>query len=153
MTLLVPRKRKDKYNRTFGLTPFSPLSSLMDDFFNTDLGVDFNGGTSFPAVNIKDLEDRLTMEMAVPGMKKSDFDIDLDDSVLTISAESRTEVEREEENYTRREFGFTSFKRSFTLPETIDPDKIKASYTDGILLIDIPKMEELKKPVKKIELS
>ncbi|NNK88074.1 MAG: Hsp20/alpha crystallin family protein, partial [Flavobacteriaceae bacterium] len=129
MTLLVPRKRKDKYNRPFGLTPLSPFSSLMDDFFNTDPGFDFNGGTTFPAVNIKDLDDRLTLEMAVPGMKKTDFDIDLDDSVLTISAESRTEVEKEEENYTRREFGFTSFKRSFTLPDTVAAEKIMARYT------------------------
>ena len=153
MTLLVPRNRKDRYNRQLGLTAFSPFSSLMDDFFNTDFGFDFNGGTSFPAVNIKDLEDRLLLEMAVPGMKKSDFNIDLDDSVLTISAETKTEVEEAKENYTRKEFGFTSFKRSFTLPETIDAEKIKASYTDGVLSIEIPKKEIPEKTVKKIELS
>ncbi|MBT8254293.1 MAG: Hsp20/alpha crystallin family protein [Flavobacteriaceae bacterium] len=157
MTGLIPKTRREKYNRPYGFSTFPTLSSWLDEIINDGFGNEIEANPmvngKFPAVNIKENNTAIELEMAVPGMKKSDFNIDLDDSVLTISAESTNENEVKEENYTRREFGFTSFNRSFTLPETIDESQIKATYNDGILNILIPKKEEEKKKVKKIELS
>ena len=105
-------------------------------------------------VNIKETADAYFVEMAVPGLKKSDFHIDLDNQVLSISTETEEEKEQREENYTRREFGYSSFKRTFTLPETVDDGKIKAAYNQGILSIHLPKKEEAKqKPARSIKIS
>jgi HSP20 family protein len=116
----------------------------------------FKAGTSAPAVNIRDNEENFKVEMAVPGMKKEDFNIDLENNILTISAEDRAEEESKGENgnYTRREFRYSAFKRSFTLPEAADGDKIFAGYKDGVLEITIPKREEaLPKPPKQIQIK
>ncbi|MBK8505943.1 MAG: Hsp20/alpha crystallin family protein [Saprospiraceae bacterium] len=113
-------------------------------------------GVSVPAVNIKETKDGFNIEMAVPGMKKEDFKVDLDHDLLTISAEEKTENTEKvaEGKYTRREFNYRSFKRVFTLPEMADADKIHASYEEGVLAINIPKKEEAKpKPVKMIEIA
>lgn len=133
-------------------------SSLLDDFFNRDLtGVfsqNFNTGMSLPKVNIKETADSYYVEMAVPGLKKSDFQIDLDNQVLSIATQVEEKSEEKEENYTRREFGYASFKRSFTLPETVDDSNIKANYNEGILSIKLPKKEEAKqKPPRNIKIS
>ena len=94
------------------------------------------------------------VEMAVPGLKKSDFHIELDNQVVSISTEAKEEQERQEENYTRREFGYSSFKRSFTLPESVDEEKINATYNEGILSIHLPKKEEAKqRPARSIKIS
>lgn len=94
------------------------------------------------------------IELAVPGLKKSDFKLDLDNQVLTISTESKEENEHKEENYTRREFGYSAFKRTFTLPDSVNDEKINANYTDGILSVLLPKKEEAKqKPVRSIKIS
>ncbi|MDX1783004.1 MAG: Hsp20/alpha crystallin family protein, partial [Aequorivita vladivostokensis] len=86
--------------------------------------------------------------------KKSDFQIDLENQLLSISTEVEEKSEEKEENYTRREFGYSSFKRSFTLPETVDEEKIKANYKEGILSIHLPKKEEAKqKPPRNIKIS
>ena len=87
-------------------------------------------------------------------MKKSDFTIDVENKILSISSEVRHEDEETKENYTRREFGYSSFKRTFTLPDSIESDKVKATYKDGILMVTLPKREEAKqKPPKRIEIS
>ncbi len=129
--------------------------SLMNEIFKPDwFGGMENYSTKIPAVNIKENETDYELELAVPGRKKEDFNIEIDDNVLTISAEKKSEEIKSEKNYTRKEFGFHSFKRAFTLPETIDEDKIKASYTDGLLKFTLPKKEEaLPKPKRMIELS
>ena len=107
-----------------------------------------------PQVNIKETADAYWVEMAVPGMKKSDFHIDLDNHLLSISTEVKQEEENKEENYTRREFGYSSFRRTFTLPESVDDSKINASYNDGILSIHLPKKEEARqKPARTIKIS
>ncbi|RZT00326.1 Hsp20/alpha crystallin family protein [Aquimarina brevivitae] len=134
--------------------------SVFDDLFATDWfgGVTKNGTGNFntPAVNIRENEDSFMVELAAPGLNKADFNIELDNDLLSISSEK--EVEREtngnDANYTRKEFSYTSFKRSFTLPETINPEAIEASYKDGILLITLPKKEEAKvQPKRLIEIS
>lgn len=133
-------------------------SSLIDDIFNRDLpsvfSSNFNTGISLPKVNIKESADEFIVEMAVPGLKKSDFKIDLDNNMLSISTETEIENEKNEENYTRREFGYSSFKRAFTLPDSVNEDEIDASYNDGILKITLPKKEEAKqKPARTISIS
>ncbi|MBT8258469.1 MAG: Hsp20/alpha crystallin family protein [Bacteroidia bacterium] len=155
MTGLIPKSQKDRNRRAYGLTTFPTFSGLFDEFFNEGVGheLDVFGGRSMPAVNIRETDSELNIELAVPGMKKSDFNIDLNESVLTISAETKTEKEEKEDNYTRKEFGFQSFKRSFELPETLDFEKISATYTDGVLVLNLPKKEEIKKPIKTIEIS
>ncbi|MBU2920205.1 Hsp20/alpha crystallin family protein [Winogradskyella psychrotolerans] len=137
---------------------FPTLSNWLDDIFNRDLPSvftsNFNTGITLPKVNIKEIADAYIVDMAVPGLKKSDFQIDIDNQVLSISTEIKEESEQKEVNYTRREFGYSSFKRTFSLPETVDEDKIKASYTEGILSIHLPKKEEAKqKPVRTIKIS
>lgn len=118
--------------------------SLMNEFFKPDW---FGGMERFestlPAVNIKEDETHFELELAIPGQKKEDFNVEIDDNVMTISMETKSEEETTEENYTRKEFSYQSFKRSFTLPETVDEDKIEASYEDGILKFTLPKREEL----------
>lgn len=139
-------------------TNFPSWSNLLDDFFSGDLhsafNSNFNTGITLPKVNIKESIDSYNVEMAVPGLKKSDFNIDLDNQILSISTNIKEEKEEKGENYTRREFGYSSFKRSFTLPESVDTDKIKANYEDGILHIIMPKKEEAKqKPSRSIKIS
>ena len=137
---------------------FPSLSNWLDDIFNRDLPAvftsNFNTGITLPKVNIKETADAFMVEMAVPGLKKSDFHIDIDNQVLSISTEIKEENEHQEENYTRREFGYSSFKRTFTLPESVNDDKINASYKEGILNIHLPKKDEAKqKPARSIKIS
>ncbi|WP_147676875.1 Hsp20/alpha crystallin family protein [Algibacter pacificus] len=137
---------------------FPNNSSWLDDIFNRDLSSvftsNFNTGLSLPKVNIKETADAYIVEMAVPGLKKSDFKLDLDNQVLSISTEKKETHEQKEDNYTRKEFGYASFKRTFTLPETVDDEKITANYQDGILNIFLPKKEEAKqKPARSIKIS
>ncbi len=106
-----------------------------------------------PAVNIKEENDKFVLEMAAPGMKKDDFQINLDNYQLTISSEKKEEKKEQEDNYTRREFLYSSFSRSFTLPKSIDIEKIKADYKNGILSIVLPKKEEETKLTKQIKIS
>ncbi|MBD0850994.1 Hsp20/alpha crystallin family protein [Maribacter arenosus] len=129
--------------------------TLMNEIFKPDW---FGGMDNFkahvPAVNIKENEKDFELQLAVPGRKKEDFQIEVNENVLTISSETKSEENVENENFTRREFSFASFNRAFTLPETIDEDKIKATYVDGILTFKLPKKEEaLPKPKRMIELS
>ncbi|WP_350292353.1 Hsp20/alpha crystallin family protein [uncultured Croceitalea sp.] len=128
--------------------------SLMNDIFKPDwFGGTENLNTNIPAVNIKENEADFELELAVPGFKKDDLKVEIDDNVLTISSEAKSENETKEGNYTRREFSFASFKRAFILPETIDEVKINANYEDGILRFSLPKKEEaLPKPKRFIEI-
>jgi len=146
-------------NRNF----FPAFSSLWDDdeFFNRSLmnwGVSnfSNSDTTLPAVNIKETENSYEVEMAAPGMKKEDFKIELDNNVLTISSEkSEGWEDNGKDKYSRREFSYQSFQRSFSLPkEVVDEDKIEAHYKDGVLQLSIPKKEKAKqKPPRKIEIA
>ncbi|MCB0464092.1 MAG: Hsp20/alpha crystallin family protein [Aequorivita sp.] len=160
MSTLVNVPKNGGLTRTNSNTPttFPMWSSWIDDLFNRELpsvfSQNFNTGMSLPKVNIKETADAYFVEMAVPGLKKSDFQIDLENQVLSISTEVEEKKEEKEGNYTRREFGYSSFKRSFTLPETVDDGKIKANYNEGILSIHLPKKEEAKqKPPRNIQIS
>jgi HSP20 family protein len=130
------------------------MTNWMDDFFGRDMFDLLQLGYSTPKVNIREDNDNYYVEVAAPGMKKDDFNLKLDNNVLQISSELKNEQEDKNENYTRREFSYQSFSRSFTLPESVNADKIEAKYKDGILSILLPKREEAKqKPAKNIKIS
>lgn len=111
--------------------------------------------TSLPAVNIKETNNEFVIELAAPGMSKKDFTINFQHNVLTISSEKKEEKDERKENYTRKEFSYQSFQRSFTVPEnSVIGDKIGAKYDDGVLNIILPKREEVKpQPMREIKIS
>ncbi len=129
-----------RFNQYPALTDF--FEALEKNLFNNTTEERYQGDV--PAVNIKEENDKFVLEMAAPGMSKKDFHISLDDNVLTISSEKKEEKEEKNENYTRREFFYNTFSRSFTLPENVDAEKIKADYKNGILTLTLPKKEEAK---------
>jgi len=134
--------------------PFFPV--LSDSFFRENFLNDSDWATS-PAVNIVENKDGFRIEIAAPGLNKEDFHINIDKKVLVISSEKETKSESKDENdekYYRREFGYFSFKRSFSLPEYADTDKIKATHENGVLNVFIPKREETKeKPARIISIE
>jgi HSP20 family protein len=128
--------------------------SLFNEFFDRDLfdpaNMGFNSST-MPAVNIKETKDDYIVEVAAPGMNKDDFKIELDNNLLVISSEKEDKNEEKQEgDFTRREFSYQSFKRTFTLPKTIEEGKIKANYSEGVLNIKLPKKEEAKEKPKRM---
>ena len=127
------------------------LPGLLNDVFTPDWfgGVD-SYKTNFPAVNIMEGETEFNLELAIPGQKKEDFKVEVDNDVLTISMESREENEDARGEYTRREFRYASFKRAFTLPESVDQDGIVADYKEGILKFVLPKKEEALPKAKRL---
>ena len=158
MSNLVSVPKNGNVANTNSNANYANVSTWLDDIFNRDLPSvftsNFNTGMSVPKVNIKETADAFMVEVAVPGLKKSDFKLDLDNQILTISTESKEENEHKEENYTRREFGYSAFKRTFTLPDSVNDEKINANYTDGILSVLLPKKEEAKqKPARSIKIS
>lgn len=130
---------------------FPSIESIWDNFFNRDFfskGLDL--GTKVPAINTKETDDSFQVEVAVPGMKKEDFKIDLDNNILTISSEKKEEKEEKDgKKITRREFSYSSFQRSFQLPDNVKEEEISAEYTDGLLKLSIPKTESKKVENKK----
>jgi HSP20 family protein len=100
-----------------------------------------------PAVNIKEDDKFYRLDLAVPGMDKKDLRIDINEDVLTISSETKNETTEETDGYKKKEFSYSSFCRSFYVPENVNRDKIEANYKDGILTISLPKFEEDKKNI------
>ncbi|HEY9561240.1 MAG TPA: Hsp20/alpha crystallin family protein [Anseongella sp.] len=144
--------RRERYPSVFG-NSFSPVfNDLFDDFFG---GKSLTGVLSgkAPAVNVSEDSERYHVELAAPGLKKEDFSLNVEDNILNISVEKKEEKDEKEKGYTRREFNYASFSRSFTLPETVDTENIKASYLDGILEVHLPKKEEEKAKNRAIEIS
>lgn len=134
------------------------LPFIFDDIFNTDwFGGSVNEhkiGFNTPAVNVQENDNEFVIELAAPGLVKEDFNIELDNEVLTISSEKKNEVKEEKDSYTRKEFSYSTFKRSFNLPDTVNVTEIIASYDSGILLVKLPKKEEAKvQPKRFIEIS
>jgi HSP20 family protein len=126
------------------------MPSFFNDFFRPwNEWFDDSGFLSrtmtVPAVNIKDNKDDYVVSLAVPGMKKEDFNIDVEGDMITISCEKEEKKEEKEAKYTRKEYNYSSFKRSFTLPDQINKEKIDARYEDGVLRLLLPKKEEAKR--------
>ena len=127
--------------------------SLINEFFNDDFGMNFlNRSHSVPLVNSLENNDSFEIDLAVPGMKKEDFTIELNDKVLVISSETSNTMENDKMRL--NEFNFSSFQRSFRVPDSVDQDKIKANYKNGILKIKLPKRKEsISKPNRVINIG
>jgi HSP20 family protein len=122
----------------------------LSDFFDDRLfDSDWLRKQSMPAVNVNESDDRFEIEVAAPGLTKKDFEITVDNNVLTISSEKEEEKEEKEKDYTRREFSYNAFSRSFTMPANVNPEDIKASYENGILKLHVAKKDLAKGKMKK----
>jgi HSP20 family protein len=133
-------------------TPWFP--SLFDEFFTRDFGIDLAPKNyQTPAVNISEKEDAFHLELVAPGKDKKDFGVVLEEDTLTISTTSGNEIVEDDTQFTRREFDYASFNRSFRVPKTIDTKNIKANYKNGLLTIVLHKRKEaIPEPKKQIEI-
>jgi HSP20 family protein len=132
------------------------LSPFFTDVFDSILNDKYFGGSlvaKTPAVNIAETESQFHIELAVPGLKKEDFKINLEKNILSVSAEKKTENVDENKKYSKREYSYDAFTRTFTLPESADYANIVAEYTDGILNINVAKKEEAKIQTREIEIK
>ena len=147
MTLV--KFNSDKRNNSSLLPGFNDVfdSIFNDTFFNDRMTM------RVPAANISESEDHFHVELAAPGLKKEDFKINLERNVLNISVERQNEQNDTQKNYSKREYSYSSWVRSFTLPESANADQIDAAYTDGVLKIDISKREEAKAVRRQIEIK
>ena len=143
----------------FSRKPFeTTFNSLVDDLFS-EIPVLFKNGnsqsnlTGFAPVNIKETEKNYRIDVVAPGFEKPDFKVNLDQDILTISAETKSEVKNEGEKEIRKEYSYRSFKRSFTLDEKIDDEAIEAKYVNGVLTLNLPKREEVKTASKQISIQ
>jgi len=133
--------------RTTGMLP-----SVFDDFMKPwnewfDNGSLLGKMLTVPAVNITENKEQFELAVAVPGMKKENFTIDVDGNLLTISAAMEEEKNEKDEKMTRQEYNYSSFSRTFTLPEEVLKESIEARYEDGVLKLVLPKREEARKMV------
>lgn len=133
-----------RYNRNYN-------QEIFNSFFNVDYKQMANAKRNTPSVNIMENEDNFVLQMATPGIKKEDIKLELDNDILIVSSEKKENTESKD-TYSRREIFLEGFKRSFTLPDTVEGENIKASYEDGILELSIPKKEEAK-PKEKVEIA
>lgn len=133
------------------------IRPFINDFLDTDAFFKHNEGqwmqVKFPAINIAENDKEFMIELAVPGFKKEDFSVHVDDDVMTISAEKKEAHESTEKNYTRKEYLHESFRRSFRLPENVKDDQVQALYEDGLLKLTLPKSEMQVKTSKQIKVS
>ncbi len=130
----------------------SIFPSIIEDYFNQDWNLR-SVSASMPSVNIKELETQFEIDLAVPGKKKNDFEIEVEDGLLSISSTTEEATTNEQAMFTRREFSYASFKRTFTIPDSVDPTNIEAQYSEGVLQLRLPKRKEaLPQPKKLIKI-
>ncbi len=134
---------------------FPTFGSMLEDFWNTDkfFNRPFFSRENLPAVNVKEKKHAYELEMAAPGFKKEDFKLTIEDGLLTISAETSNEQKEEKENYTRQEFSYNSFSRTFTLPENVVSDDVAAKYQDGMLKVELKKSGKTAAPKKEVTIE
>jgi HSP20 family protein len=146
MTLV---KFSEGKNRGLARPGFDDMfESIFNDTFLSDRMV-----SRVPAVNISETDGHYHIELAAPGLKKDDFKVDLDGDVLSISAEKQSEQTENDKKYNKREYSYSSFVRSFTLPDSVDDADIEAEYTDGVLKINVAKKEEARAASRHIEIK
>ncbi len=142
--------------RYHSLKPYAPsFSSFFDDFFTKNISefVGHDYKSSIPAINILEDEDHYTIELAAPGLQKSDFNIKVENNHLVVSVEKDSDQEANLASYRRQEFSYYKFQRKFFLPKGIKKDKINASYDAGILSVNLPKSEDIKAIARTIEIK
>jgi HSP20 family protein len=134
---------------------FPTLGTMLEDFWNTDkfFKKSFWDRENLPAVNVKDKKHVYELEMAAPGFKKEDFKVSAENGLLVISAENKNEQKEENENFTRQEFSYSSFTRTFNLPDNIVKDEIKAKYQDGLLRVELKKAGDLPQAKKTVTIE
>ena len=145
-----------KSNHKQGMQKQQSWANPIDRFFGNDFLSPWDEDLleTIPSINIKEEKDEYKIELAAPGLKKEDFDVDIDGNILTISAEKESESsgDGKKDNYSRREYNYSSFSRSLTLPENVDSTKIDAQYADGVLNLVVPKKPGVpEKTSKKVE--
>lgn len=140
-----------------GIVRWNPnlVNHVFDNFLNTNAPAQKQRRReTLPAVNVKENDDQFELEVAAPGFAKNAFKIEVNDGVLTISAEHETKEEQKTNGYTRKEFNYGAFTRRFTLPEGANDKNITANYENGILAVVLPKKEEAKpQPTRLIEVT
>ncbi|MGC8901237.1 MAG: Hsp20/alpha crystallin family protein [bacterium] len=133
--------------------PFKELTTIQERInrlFDENIGrvrfpdIEFSTGAWNPAVDIYETKDNVVLKAELPGLDKKDFSIEIKDNILTLKGERKLEKETKEENYYRMERAYGAFSRSFTLPASVDKDKVKAKFKDGVLEVTIPKTEAAK---------
>lgn len=147
--------RRDE-NKPATRNMFSGFFSDIDRMFENDMflmPMHLNRFGNMPAANVRETEKEYAIELAVPGMKGDDFEIEVDENMLVVSCQREEDTKEDKEGYTRREYNYSSFSRSFRLPETIAEDKIKAQYTNGVLHITVPKAEPKAQRRKRINVE
>ena len=159
MSAIIRRMPTHKMSKREFLTPFDRLfDDMINDLiptFSRDLGEDFFAKGSYPKVNVINHEDFIEIEAAIPGMDRSDIDVEITDSVLTIQGNSNQNTKISDEQYVKREIKRSAFKRSFALNDNLDSENISASFDKGILTLGIPKIipDNAKPVTRKIKIS
>ena len=141
-----------KFNEGNNRALLNPFTDIFESFFNDSLLSD-RMTTRVPAVNVSETEGEYHIDMAAPGLKKEDFKISLNRNILNISVEQKSENKEENKKYNKREYSYTSFVRSFALPDSADDAKIEAEYNDGILNIRVAKKEEARMAPREIQIK
>lgn len=133
---------------------FPSFPSILEDFFGRDnYSRGLSTGISVPAVNIKEEEDKFLISLAVPGLKKDDCKVRVENGMLTVSSSKKQEKKEDKGKYSRYEYNFSSFSRSFSIPDNADGDKVDAKYENGELKISLPKKEKSLSSGKEIEIK
>ncbi|MGZ4036103.1 MAG: Hsp20/alpha crystallin family protein [Bacteroidia bacterium] len=152
MTLIKWKKPSENGLSNNQLIYSTPFTGLMENFFGNDF-LTKEYASFVPSANVSEDADKFNLELSAPGFEKENFKISLNKGVLSISGEHKSEKETVERNYSRKEYSYGSFQRSFTLPEDVNEDKIDAKYENGILKIVLPKKEGKIQATKEITIS
>lgn len=147
MTLVKKTNRAYPTIRTRLSDMFDLDNFFNEPFFESPVWAEWR--TKVPATNIRETDDAYVVELAAPGLDKKDFMVNIDNGVLEIKVEKEREDSEEKENYTRREYSYSNFSRTFSLPDTVDGENIQAKYENGVLHVTLPKRPEAKKAAKK----
>ena len=129
------------------------FSNLFDEFFGKDVEFNASCSTTTPSINIIEKNESFVIQVAAPGLDKEDFNVTIDGSKLTISSEKEIDKLEEGEKFRKKQFSFSKFKRTFSIPELLDMESINAEYRSGILNVTVPKMEAVKKEAKQIKVG
>ena len=154
MRSLSRREEQKPAQRNMFSNFFSDIDRMFDDdMFLMPMHLSRLGNGNLPAANIRETDKDYNIELAVPGMKRDDFTIEVDENMISISSEKEENINEEKENYQRREYNYSSFNRSFRLPEAVKADSIKAQYDNGVLHIKVPKAEQNVQRKKRINVD